>query len=99
MNESKEIDISSSGYPGHPAKCPRCGKDTGWEYPDGRKQECEPCCSIMKNHKDDFEKERMTDKTRFSETCSRCCGSGTTHSNDDDAWEIPCPKCGGMGLI
>jgi DNA-directed RNA polymerase subunit RPC12/RpoP len=116
MSFEKEYDgdISSSGYPGHAAPCPRCGKNNGWEYPNGGSvQECEQCSwaieaeidsrdviELMKyGDKNEFERERMKDKTRGSSTCSRCRGSGTIHSNDDEAWEMSCPKCGGNGCI
>jgi nitrate/TMAO reductase-like tetraheme cytochrome c subunit len=103
----KEIDIDGIDAMGHAAECPRCHNQNGWQYPTGQIQMCSTCYHTIEAEvesqacldemkEDNFEKERMKDKTRNSTACRSCGGSGTIQTYTD-GWEIPCPKCGGSG--
>jgi nitrate/TMAO reductase-like tetraheme cytochrome c subunit len=107
MNTEKEIDIDGIDSVGHTTECPRCHNQNGWQYPTGRIQMCSTCyrtieaevesqASLDEMKEDNFEKERMKDKTRNSTTCRSCGGSGTIRTYTD-GWEMNCNKCGGSG--
>jgi len=97
---------------GHTIECPKCKKRKGRKHPDGRVQFCETCNWALeaeissldyfdeaKNEVTRNKKERMMDKTRFSNTCTKCHGTGNSHTNNEEAYEIPCLKCRGMGSL